>query len=97
MWGMRQRDFEIAKQARLDGHDEMVAMSLADRDAARESFFAAGEAARAYRLIWRNQVLPQVVYLKFTVEGWGDGAQVVGMRHTGTAWKIFGESFESAR
>lgn len=94
MWAMRQGDFDIAMQARLEGHREAAALTRDERESSRQSFLAAGAAAREYKLIWKNQVLPQLVYLKVQVDGWGERPQVMGFQHTGTSWKVVGESFE---
>lgn len=68
MWAMRQGDFDIAMQARLEGHREAAALTRDEREASRQSFLAVGAAAREYKLIWKNQVLPQLVCLKVQVD-----------------------------
>lgn len=68
MWAMRQGDFDIAMQARLEGHREAAALTRDEREASRQSFLEAGAAARECKLIWKNQVLPQLVYLKVQVD-----------------------------
>lgn len=97
MWAMRQGDFDIAMQARLEGHQEAAALTRDERESSRQSFLAAGAAAREYKLIWKNQVIPQLVYLKVQVEGWGERPQVMGFQYTGTSWKVVGESFETEK
>ena len=97
MWGMREGNFDVAMQSRLDGHQEASELTPEERESSRQSFLAAGAAASEYRLIWKNEVLPEVVYLKVLVQGWGERPQVMGFQNTGSSWKIFGESFEASK
>jgi hypothetical protein len=52
----------------LEGHREAAALTRDEREASRQSFLEAGAAARECKLIWKNQVLAQLVYLKVQVD-----------------------------